>query len=347
MSAKRLMGAMLGVTLLGALPLASLGDTLKLNPDHPNVYSVVKGDTLWDISKRFLNEPWRWPELWAANPQIANPHLIYPGDTLALEFVDGKPRLKLKRGRPQVKLSPTMRETVKKKAIATVPVDAIQQFLSRLKFLDKAEMDKAPYIISSPDEHLVTGKGDRIYVRGLNGSVDDRYQVYHLGDPLIDPESNKVLAYKGIFVGDARTQQRGETSTMLLTSSRREAATGDRLLPVPKGEYYSSYMPHAPAQNFKGKIISILDGLNQVGSFQTVIINRGKRDGLEKGHVLAVYTKGEAVLDPGTPDPADTAVMPDDRAGLIMVIESFEGLSYALVMHARRNMRLYDDVRTP
>ncbi len=216
--------------VLAAFTLQATADTLKIKEGAPTAYTVVKGDTLWDISGRYLDQPWRWPDLWEGNPQIANPHLIYPGDVISLYYEDGQPRLGINRGTQNIKLSPQVRETRIDNAIPTVPIEAIQQFLRDIKVLDKASMEKAPYVISGQESRILTATGDRIYAMGLNDASQKNHQIYHLGDPIHDPDTSEIIAHEGIFVANTELETLGEPSTLIVTSSRREIAIGDRLV---------------------------------------------------------------------------------------------------------------------
>lgn len=318
--------------------------TPELRPDHPDRYVVVKGDTLWDISAKFLRDPWYWPEIWQVNPQIANPHLIYPGDVLTLVYIDGRPRLMLERGG---KLSPRIRSEPLEGAIPTIPLEVIAPFLVGAQVVSQEEIDAAPYIVASVGEHIITGAGDRVYVRGLDAAALPRYNVFRPGGPYIDPVTDEVLGFEAVHVGLANLQRQGDPSTMLLSETNREAIDGDRLLPIQEREVLPYFMPRPPEQAVNGQIISVYDGVSQIGQYHVVAINRGIRDGLEPGHVLAIYRAGELVEDPVTPDPNDVVQLPDERAGEMMVFRTFERVSFALVMRATMAMHVLDKVTNP
>jgi hypothetical protein len=320
-----------------------------LKPDYPERYVVQRGDTLWDISANFLKDPWRWPELWQNNPQVRNPHLIYPGDVLTLIYIDGRPVLQVQRGAardqlPELRLSPKVRIETLEQAIPTIPLASILPFISRPQMVTEEELEMAPYIVSSADEHLMSGAGNRVYARGFNEPAAN-YTVIRRGRPYIDPDNDdELLGYEAIHVADAKMQRYGEPATLLLVASKREALNGDRLLPSGENGFDSSFNPRAPGQPITGKIISVVDGVTQIGQYQVVALNRGLRDGIETGHVLAVYTKGQPVRDPIT---GEDVVLPDERAGVLMVFRPFERMSYALVMSATRAMHVYDRVSNP
>ena len=353
MTAKRIFSARLR-RVLGILAVsASLGmsqalaDTLEIKGDAPQTYTVVKGDTLWDISGKYLEKPWRWPELWEGNPQIANPHLIYPGDVISLSYVDGQPRLGINRARGTVKLTPQIRSTPIDDAIPVIPVEAIQQFLQKLTVLDKASIDSSPYIVRSEEGWVTAAQGDRIYVRGLTDEGNKNYQVYRVGDPIEDPTTGQVIAHEGIFAADVELDRIGDPSTLLITSSARETTVGDLVVPREDNKVLSNIHPRVPDSQLNGRILEIVGGVGIFGRFQAVIINLGESDGLSRGHVLSAFSKGETILDTNSNKRRDMVKLPDERAGTLMVIEAFENLSYALAMESRMQLRVLDEVRTP
>lgn len=284
-------------------------DELTVNPDHPEKYTVVKGDTLWDISARFLSQPWRWPEIWGVNPQIDNPHLIYPGDIVSLTYQDGKPVLSLDRGTGQVvsgrnvKLSPTIRSYENTDAIPTIPIDAIQQFLERPIVLDENEIEQWPYVVSSYDQHLIATTGNTIYVRGIpEDSNVARYSIYRKGKPYVNPKKseqgkNEVLGYEAIYVGDATIQKNGDPASAMITVVDREVLKGDRLLPQTDENISTEFIPRSTNSEMEGNILSVVDGVSQIGQYQVVVLNLGKEQGLEAGNVLGVYQSGYVVQD--------------------------------------------------
>ena len=337
----------LGLVFASLLAAPALADDITLNPNHPDSYVVVKGDTLWDISGRFLREPWLWPEVWHVNPQIANPHLIYPGDVITLVYVDGKPQLRVKRGQQTVKLSPTAREERLDRAIPTIPIDAIKQFLTQPLVVGEGELEAAPYVVESADEHLVAGAGNRIYVRGITDTTAGRYNLYKPGDELIDPDTQEMLGIQAIYLGESTVQKMGDPATLVLERTTREVGIGDRLKPISQEEIHASFLPHPPAADIKGRILAVLDGVSQIGSYQVVAISRGTREGMEVGHVLRVQQAGQEVKDKVTETPNDKVTLPDEDAGLVMLFRTFEKVSYGLVMEATRPIHVLDYVTTP
>ncbi len=327
---------------MACIPVSA--EQLTLAENHPQEYVVEKGDTLWDISGRFLQEPWRWPELWRINPAVANPHLIYPGDRLYLvETADG-PALMVERGDTTVKLSPRIRSEALRKAIPTIPLDAISQFLSQSLVLDQPDVPDAGYVIQGADEHVITGAGDRIYVRNLPTGSDGYFEIYRIGDPYVDPDTGESLGYEGLHVGTATVEAAGEPATMLITRSSREVLPGDILLPRSDELIDPTFRPHAVDEQFTGRIISVVDGVSQIGTNQIVVLNRGGADGLETGHVLAVHQTPEPVKDPRG---AEMVELPTLAAGTLMVFEVYDRVSFALVMAATRAIHLQDRVTAP
>ena len=343
MSIKKLFGMVFALLLAGSITAAEMA----LNPNHPDRYVVVKGDTLWDISSMFLRDPWLWPEIWYVNPQIPNPHLIYPGDILTLVYIDGKPQLRLQRGHQTVRLSPRARVEGLESAIPTIPLDAIKQFLTRPRVVGENELETAPYVVQSADEHVVTGSGDRVYVRGIEGTGEALFDLYEPGGPYIDPDTDEVLGYEALYIGTSAVQQFGDPATLLLTETTREARIGHRLRPADRTDPVTHFQPHVPAPGVEGHIISVIDGVSQIGQFNVVAVDLGTRDGMEVGHVMRIFQAGEVIRDIVSDKRGETVKLPDEDAGLVMVFRTFEKVSFGLVMKATRAIHVLDYVRTP
>ncbi len=341
MSIKKLLGMVFAALLTGSLVAADVA----LNPNHPDRYEVVRGDTLWDISAMFLRDPWLWPEVWYVNPQVSNPHLIYPGDILNLVYVDGKPQIRMQRG--DGKLSPRIREESLENAIPTIPLDAIKQFLTRAVVVEEGQLEKAPYVVQGADEHVITGAGDRVYVRGIQDNNIALFDIYEPGGPYIDPVTKDVLGYEAIFVGTGPVQRFGDPTTIKLTETTREVRVGDRLLPADRSQPTAFFQPHATPPGTEGQIISVLDGVSQIGQFNVVALNLGSRDGMEAGHVMRIFQQGKVVRDIVSNKYSDTVKLPDEDAGLVMVFRTYDKVSFGLVMKASRAIHLHDFVRTP
>jgi len=335
-----------------ALLLVAVGGmaqaAVELKDGHPEQYTVVKGDTLWDISGRFLSEPWKWPELWHANPQVENPHLIYPGDSLSLVYVDGQPRIMLNRGasRGTIKLSPTVRTTPMAEAISTIPLEAINSFLLSNRIVDSAaEFEAAPYIVAGNAERVISGSGDRVYGRGEFQEGIGVYGIFRKGKTYVDPESGEFLGINADDVGTAELlDMEGDIATMMLTRVTQEARIGDRLFPSEERAVNSTFMPSEPKEEINGVILDVPRGVTQIGQFDVVTLNRGARDGLNVGNVLAVYKTGETVRDRVT---GENVKIPDERSGLLMVFRTYDKLSYGLVLQATRSLSVMDKVRNP
>ncbi len=285
------------LALLLATPV--LADTLKLQDNAPDTYVVVKGDTLWDISGKFLKDPWRWPQIWNLNrEEIKNPHWIYPGDLIVLDRSGKEPRLSLakgdKNGMQTVKLSPGVRATdIADEAIPAIPSRVIHPFLSQPRVVAQGELDNAPYILGSNAERVVLGAGDDAFATGGKAGVIN-WSVLRPGKTLKDPETGEVLGYEVEYLGDARTVAEGAPQKVRITKSAQEILPRDKLVEADNSSAFE-YIPHAPESQVNGRIISAYGGLSDSGRYQTVVINRGSRDGLEPGHVLAVFREGQAV----------------------------------------------------
>jgi LysM repeat protein len=323
-----------------------------LNPRHPDSYTVQVGDTLWDIASTFLRDPWYWPEIWQINPQVENPHLIYPGDVLSLAYLnDGRPVIQVERGPfaggTTERLSPRIRELPLEDAIPTIPYETLAAFLTRPVVLDKDTKDQAPYIVAQR-EGLIGSVGRDVYARGTDAAVGSVYSVVQLGDELVDPDDGDVVGYQGIYVGQGRVDRTGDPSTVRLLDSNREALIGDLLLDQENVEPFN-YLPRAPEQDVEGRIISVIDGVSLIGQYQVVVINRGANNGLEPGHVLSVYQTGRVVRDEvrGRGVFGEKVRLPDEPAGTMMVFRTFDRISYALVMEATNAIAVLDTVRNP
>jgi hypothetical protein len=332
---------------LALLATAAYADQVVLKDGHPDRYVVVKGDTLWDISERFLDSPWLWPEVWYVNPQIENPHLIYPGDIISLVYVDGKPQLRVQRGKGTFKLSPKARVERLDQAIPTIPIDAIQQFLTQPLVADQSTLENAAYVVSSADEHLIVGAGDRVYVRGVTAEQGDRYHIFRPGDAYKDPQTGEILGYEAMYLGDAENQKFGDPSTMKLTRTTREINIGDRVMPMSHEDVHAYFTPHTADKETEGTIISVVDGVSQIGQYQIVVLNRGEREGVDVGTVFEIYQTGEVIPDQVTKERNAAVKLPDEKAGLLMVFRTFDKVSFALIMKATSALHVGDRVRTP
>ncbi len=350
---------------------------LTLRPDAPDRYVVVPGDTLWGIASRYTDSPWRWPELWGLNKdEIRNPHLIYPGYVIMLDRArgrlsiggapsggepsSGEPSSGTPSGTPSgaptqarapagtVKLGPRVRvESLAKEEIPSIPSSVIEPFLSRPLIIEPDGLDKAPTIVGTQADRVILAAGNSAYVRGIGGAKEESWYVYRRGVPLIDPDNNQTLAYEAIYLGTARLERGGEPATVVLTSVAQEVGAGDKLVAAGRPQPIN-YAPHAPDNKIHGRVIGIYGSLGKVGEAgpQSIIsINKGARDGLEVGHVLALYSLGGSVRDVSRA--RGTIKLPDERAGLAFVFRVFNRVSYALVMNITRPVSPLDVVQTP
>lgn len=315
--------------------------------DYPEKYTVVKGDTLWDISERFLKSPWLWPEVWHANPQVANPHLIYPGDVIGLIYIDGKARVTTVKAGPNngvVKLSPKARSTPISTAIPTIPLDAVASFLKDNRIVGPEDLEDAPYVLIGKEQHLITGAGDKVFARGdMQGQTS--VGVYRKAKQYVDPDTGEFLGIEAKAIATADVDAtNGEVVTLMVSRSSEELRQGDRILPTEDRVINSTFTPSKPDGDVRGKMISVDTGVDNIGQYNVVTINRGSREGIKEGNVMAIYKSGGVVRDPYTKEKIE---LPSERAGLLMVFRVFEKLSYGLVMQATRPLNVMDEVRTP
>jgi hypothetical protein len=334
-------------------------DSSIINPSAPKSYVVKRGDTLWGIASMFLRDPWLWPEVWYINPQVANPHLIYPGDTLALAYgADGRPQIRLEQG-GAARLDPRLRSDPIDGAIPTIPYQAIAAFLSRPSILTPDQVKHAPYVIAFRDDHEVAGSGNEIYVKNLNGPDHARYSVVHIGDPLRDPDDGKVVGYQGIYTGTALVSKPGDVTKAVLIDTARETLRGDKVMPS-DNDVPLNFMPSAPRTNIRGSILAVVDGTDLIGQYQIVAINRGTRDGVGNGTVLAIDRSGSVVRDvyghgaSFTRENQDLGTsfarkvkLPDERTGTMLVFKAFDRVSFGLILGATDTIKLQDIVHNP
>ena len=326
---------------LGTLTAFSQGSA-PLAEDAPDQYTVQKGDTLWDIAGTFLNDPWYWPEIWYINPQVENPHLIYPGDVLALVYIDGAPRVTVAQA-SSYRLSPEARVTPLTEAITSISYDSISAFLSRGVVIERREVDNLPYLLATKGDHLMAAAGNTVYIRGTSAQPGERFNVVKIGDELVDPETNDVLGYQGMEIGSGTIRASGDPATMALITSKQEAKQGDRLIPTAV-EIPLNFFPKAPSSNIDGQIIAVVGGVTQIGQYQVVVLNRGTNHGLGVGDVLTVWQRGPTVRDHVSGGNVD---LPDEEAGTVMVFKVYDRIGYGLVMEATNAIHTRDFVRNP
>jgi len=310
--------------------LERINKPVPLAEGHPNEYVVQVGDTLWDISATFLRDPWFWPEIWYVNPDIENPHLIYPGDVLGLVYIDGQTRITNVRA-STYRMSPQARVTPLSQAISSIPFEDVAAFLSSGLVLEKKQADALPYLLDTRGDHLIASAGNEIYVRG------------HVGDPLVDPDDNRLIGYHGILIGEGSLRRAGDPATVALTRTNQEAKMGDRLLPAAVDVPLNFY-PRSPSTTIDGRIISVVGGVSLIGQYQVVVMNRGSGNGLSVGDVLSVFQTGRVVEDRVG---GGKVKLPDEAAGTIMVFKTYDRISYGLVMEATQAIHIHDSIRNP
>ena len=379
--------AIISLILLFAPVVSALAaESGSLKDTAPDRYTVVKGDTLWDISGRYLKEPWRWPELWKMNQeQVKNPHRIYPGDVLVLHRAPQGaqlPRLSLE----TVKRSPAVRvEPRDGQAVPAISPSVIGPFLSKPLVVGQNELDSAARIVATEENRVAIGAGNVAYAQGITKDKGEIWQVFRRGDALVDPETKETLGFEAIYLGEARVRDYGGgVATIEITKSTQEIYQGDRLLPASGEAPNFAYVPHSPQKNIRGRIVSAYGNLQETGPFSIVALSKGSSDGLEVGHVLAIYRSqsssrytqrtqplfgrsgpsgndeprtyhGERlsprdgpVYTSGEPiKESDIAQLPDERYGLVMVFRTFDRAAFGLVMQASRPVAVLDVVTTP
>ncbi len=371
------------ITLLSltCLSLSAFAEDIPLRKNHPDRYTVVKGDTLWDISGKFLKNPWQWPKIWNMNrAQIKNPHWIYPGDVLVLDMSSGSPQLRLLHD--TTKLNPSIiEEPLGKNAVQAIRPNVIGPFLNQPLLIEKDQLQDAPRIIGAQDNRLILSPGTRVYINNLKDNDKTFWNIYRPGEALIDPDTKETLGVEAIYLGDTRITKFGQPASADILKAKEEIFTKDRLV-VANDELTANFIPHAPDTDVAGRIIKIYGGVAEAGVNTVVAINLGKTNGLETGHVLAINRRGKVIKDPefkadsSTPvklkevnldvstapdgskivnfkkEPADKLEpgqvrLPDERVGLLMVFRTFDRVSYGLIMQATESVYTLDTLSTP
>lgn len=308
----------------------------ELRSDHPDKYVVQKGDTLWDIASRFLKDPWRWPLIWQNNPDIENPHLIFPGDLLVVTGLD---KIKIVRLKPKVRRSPLDR------GVPAIPPNIIQPFLTSPLIIQPGELDDAGYVLQGIADQIVLGKYSKFYARGLDDLEAEGYRLIGIGETMVHPETGELLGVEARHLGDARMLRADEDiSKLVVVESNEDIIPGDRLLPTSDSGPLPYFEPRAPEQQIEGWILFSPRGVKEVGRFDVVIVSGGTREGLEPGHVLRAMAYRTDRKDPIT---GDALVLPDESVGLMMVFRVFEKLSFALIMNATESISIGDKYINP
>jgi hypothetical protein len=341
------------------ISFSAQAEEVVLKNQHPDRHVVVKGDTLWGISGKFLKDPWQWPKVWKLNrSQIKNPHLIYPGDVVFLDMSSGSPQLRLLR--ETITLQPgAVEEPLDKVAISTIPLNVIAPFLSQPLIIEKDQLDASPRIVAGQDDRVVMSPGTRVYISDIEEGAGLNWYIYRPAGSLIDPDSKEVLGIEATYLGDARITKYGEPASADITKAKEEIFTKDRLVPT-DDNVTTNFVPHAPDSAIAGRIINIYGGVAEAGPESIVSISRGSADGLEVGHVLAINRYGRVIKDPEYNKDKEVKntqselklepgmiKLPDERIGLLMVFRVFDRVSYALIMQASQPINKLDSVNTP
>ncbi len=381
----RIISLLLATSALSFASALSAQALQGLKPDAPDRYTVQRGDTLWGISGRYLERPWHWPQLWDMNrAQVSDPHRIYPGDVLVLNRSTGLLQVEAQAQAGAVTLSPRIRTDRLVDAVPTIPPSVIAPFISSPLVISENELDSAPKIMATEESRVIVGAGNIAYVRGLPKDKGENWYIYRRGDKLIDPDAGNTLGYLGLYLGEARVQRFGEISRIEIVKSTQEIYTGDSLVPVVREAPVFAYVPRAPAGKVQGRVMSLSDNLYETGRYFVVSLSKGSKDGLEAGHILALYRSANsaryslrtsAMLGRTGPtgndgqrpyyeeqlnvrdspvfsvqkplNDKDLAKLPDERHGLVMVFRAFERTAFALVMQSRLPVAIDDIVTTP
>lgn len=315
-----------------------------LSDNYPDRYTVVKGDTLWDISGKFLRDPWRWPEVWQGNPQVENPDLIYPGDVLVLTFVDGKPVLRALR-RETKRLSPSARATPFEAAIQPVDPAAIQAYINSPLVTDENELKIAGYVVDGVDNRLLFGKYDQFYARGIEKQDAETYRVFRPGRHFVDPVSGESLGWEAVHLGDSNLLKGGDPARLVLTTGFEDVTIRDRLRPIYKKEALPFFYPKAPDnEKLRGVILETPNRATELGSYSVIAMNLGEREGVKAGDVFRILSQTVNKKDPIT---KERYQIPEEKIGLALVFRTFEKVSYALVTDTSRQVRPGDGLVSP
>jgi hypothetical protein len=355
------------------LPILTHADELVVRENAPDRYVVVKGDTLWDISNKFFKDPWKWPQIWGFNKDtIKDPHWIYPGNVVVLDaasktlhFGDqAKPaatpatEVALVPAMPPnseavtangpsensdiQKLSPKIRVVnADHDAIGSISTSVIGPFLDKPLVIEKDAFDNAPTLIGSVEKRSLLSFGDTAFAKDIPNDKGPLWQLYRTGTTYRDPDTNEILGYEAIYLGDASVQKFDAITTLKITKSVQDIQIGDNFIQSSVG-LPNSYIPRAPSKKIGAKVISIYGGMDQAGQNAIIVLNKGKLDGLENGHVLALYKESESAKFKG-----DRYTLPALRYGLVFVFRTFDRVSYALVMEVQNSVQLLDSLETP
>lgn len=353
--------------IAGLLALAPAVHGLTLAPDAPARYVVQAGDTLWSLAGRYLSDPWSWPDLWHTGQGIDDPNRIFPGDVLVLSLnADGRPQLR--REEPEaapdggtVRWSPGVRASALPAALPVLPPNLATAFMGHPTLLPADALKDLPYVLGFEHERLAGALGNRAYVRGLTPDAAGPFSVVHVGDAITDPTTGRRLGYQATFTATAVVERRAanprEASVVTLDTSARETLPGDRLVPAGQDAMPGEVRPHVPTARLEARIAAVLDGVAAIGPYDVVVLNRGRREGLEVGHVLTLWHAPGSLRDPGAGDPdrddglaarlRGSVRLPPEPAGTVLVFRTYADASYGLVLNTRSELRVGDSARTP
>lgn len=350
-----------------SLPLSLLADELQLAENSPTSYVVKKGDTLWDISGVFLKEPWLWPKLWRINPEIENPHLIYPGDELKLVY-DAAGQPMLVKGKPKLKWSPKVRTSLKDlDPVETISLDVISAFIRYDTVFSAQEYSSAPYVISSDDGYKLNVDGLKLYVNG-DLVVGQSYAVYQKEEAILDPETEVVVGYYASLVGSGKALKTGQSAskrpaTLYLDGVMQEIRAGDIVKPINDNQSLPGFFTMQAADSgVNGHIVKAISGNREFGKQEVVFIDKGAQHGVKQGDLFSVNRKSPSVVESGdgpvyTTDASRWSKMasasdsdydmPEETVGKMMVYKVFDQLSLAIIIHSTKPLRLQDTVTAP
>lgn len=330
-----------------SLSVVASADELQLRADRPEVYIVKKGDTLWDISGKFLEKPWNWPQIWDYNSQIKNPHLIFPGDELRLVWIDGKPQIQVNRGKVSttIKLSPYVRKTPVDAAITTIPLDAVKPFVEMHRFVDAKELKAAPYIVGGADLRVLSAKGSKFYARGEFSKGERRYTVFREGKFYRHPKTNKKLGLHIQQIGEAVFQsQEGDLAVFTAERATTGLRSGDYLLPADAQGLQAFFTPAPAPADVEASIMDVDGGVRNAGIMDVILIDAGAENDVAVGNVFAVLKTGEQIRDHVKNEWLD---LPSEKAGTVMVFKVFDKMSYGLIMSADKPLTIGDILSAP
>jgi hypothetical protein len=337
-----------------AISLSATAAPVQLADKAPESHTVVKGDTLWSIAGQFLQEPWRWPEIWRLNKsEIKNPHRIYPGDIVVLDFSDGSPRLRLgKQVSGSGKISPKVEVEAIPREVPSIPVHLIEPFITKPLVIEKNGLEDAPQIIGLDASRIVVGDGDEIFVLGIDeNEAPEKWSIYRPATPIKDPLNDKnILGYESRYLGTARLKTPGEVSILTMTTVKEEIRKGDLLVPTPDPDF-SAYMPHEADVDIIGNLVSVYNSVSGIvgsgGKDSVVLINLGAEDGLERGHVLSLHSRRSTIYTDNKTNKVRRHELPEERYGIVFIFRVFDHLAYGLVMEAKHPLAVGDAVRNP